>query len=448
MLNMIKRSLSGGESPPTKTPVKKPRIDGSSDSEPETEVIQEQSKSESNEQDLSAMGIPEDTPEWGKHLLRVMKQDFRTLSQQIGNLETKNENAETAVKGIGERLAKIEIDNATLKEENMKLKEKLVDQEYRQRRNNLLFEGITETDNETDSNCFEKLTAVLNAITPVNEWKYERCHRLGPRPKKKTKRQFNRQVICCFSSYQDVNQILRNRKKLPKGVYVSEDLPEEWVDKRRVLKPIFNTARRTEGLKDKTFLSRDKLIFNGKAYGADVNCSPNYTQLSSVIDIPNTCQRSEGNCVVFQGMHSYFSNLFLVNFIVDSVKYICVEQYFQSAKANLFGDTQTAERIMAEDNPYRMKKLGSRVHNFDFDKWKTECKSVLYKGLKEKFIQNSDLKGILLATGISKIGEATMDEYWGIGMRLHDKNALDDTKWLRDGVMCELLTKLRHELRA
>ena len=212
------------------------------------------------------------------------------------------------------------------------------------------------------------------------------------------------------------------------------------------MKPIFNAAKRQDGLKEKTFMSKDKLIINGKAYNAVQ--PPTFQQLETIIDIPNTCQRSNGRCTVFQGMHSYFSNLFLVAFLVENVTYNSVEQYIQSAKAKMFGDDSALKAIMQESNPYRIKKLGSRIRNFNFTEWKSQCKEIAFRALQAKFEQNPDLKGILLATGTSKIGEATLDEFWGIGIRLFDKRALDEDKWQRDGAMCELLDRLRNDLRA
>ena len=258
-------------------------------------------------------------------------------------------------------------------------------------------------------------------------------------------------IICYFSRYSDISQILKNRKKLPRNVFVNEDLPEEWIDRRKILKPIFNAAKRQEGLKDKTFMSKDKLIVNGKAYSASLSeesTPPSYCNLDTLVDIPSTCQRSNGRCTVFQGIHSYFSNLFLVAFVLDNIMYNSVEQCIQSAKARMFGDEDALKSTMKESNPYKIKKLGSRIHNFNFALWKGACKEIAYKALRAKFMQNADLKGILLATGTAKIGEATLDEFWSIGLRLHDKHALDEEHWKRDGAMCELYSKLKQELRS
>ena len=116
----------------------------------------------------------------------------------------------------------------------------MFDLEYRQRRNNLLFEGIADSENESDMHCINKLRNILRCIPGLDRnFVIDRCHRMdGPFNPSKTRR-----VICAFNWYVDVQVILKNRKILPNGIFVNEDLPEEWVDRRKVLHPIYNSAK-------------------------------------------------------------------------------------------------------------------------------------------------------------------------------------------------------------
>ena len=127
-----------------------------------------------------------------------------------------------------------------LEEENGILREKLFDLEYRQWRNNLIFEGINDSQNETDLETMCKVCLMLRGISGLDSetFKIERCHRLGT-----FRVNTNRWVICYFNWFQDIQCILKNRKHLPKGIFVNEDLPEEWVNRRKVLKPIYNVAK-------------------------------------------------------------------------------------------------------------------------------------------------------------------------------------------------------------
>ena len=331
--------------------------------------------------------------------------------------------------------------NTALQEENSQLKEKLLDLEYRQRRNNLIFDGITEGSGETGEKCAELIRSVLSNIPNLkqDEVVLERCHRKGPKPKSD---KVIRSIICCFNSYVDIAKILENKSKLPRGVYVSEDLPDEWLDCRKVLKPIYNAAKRMEKFKQSTFLSRDKLIINGKAYTTE-----DVGSLESLIDMPNTCQRADTEKIVFQGCHSVYSNLHLVNFSIENIEYTSVEQFLQAGKAALFDDDHSHYKIMNCKNPYKIKKLGSRIRNYEPERWKKTMRGLCYKAMKAKFQQNSTLRGLLLNTGHKKIVESTAEPVWGNGMRLFDKNAMDETFWKQDGLMCELYMKLRSELK-
>ena len=230
---------------------------------------------------------------------------------------------------------------------------------------------------------------------------------------------------------------------MPSNVHVTEDFPEEWIDRRLVLKPVFNAARKSDKLKDKTFLSKDKLFIDGTAYTAT-----NITEANKVIDVPGTCQRSDNDKTLFFGIHSVFSNLHPAQFRVENISYNCVEQMIQGQKAAYFNDDVTHAKIMRELNPYKMKKLGSKVKHFSDPKWKQVAKKVAYTAVKAKFQQNPILGDILQNTGNAKIAEGSTDDYWGTGIHLYAKNAMDPQYWSNEGgVMSEIYARVRDELR-
>ena len=168
--------------------------------------------------------LPPETPSWGIKLLEVMQNEFRLCTKSM------SEETQTNTKAIVEvqkKLAKVELKNESLEKENVLLREKILDIEFRQRRNNLIFEGIKDSDNESDRDCILKLRSLLCNIPGLDSgFKLDRCYRLdGAFKPTKTRR-----ILCTFNWHVDVQFILRNRRRLPKGIYVNEDLPEEWVD--------------------------------------------------------------------------------------------------------------------------------------------------------------------------------------------------------------------------
>ena len=342
---------------------------------------------------------------------------------QLSQVELKGKDNSREVKKLSSKLEKVERRNKSLETENSALKEKLNDIEYRQQRNNLIFEGVSDSQNETDLECAQKLCLALKNVPILDHdnFKIERCHRLDGT----FKPNLMRRVICCFNWHYDAQCVLKGQKHLPLGIYVSEDLPEEWVDCPKILKPIFNAARRNESLKSKTFLSKDKLIISGKTFSAGMN--PNYLEASTFVDVPSTCQRTDSSKMIFFGMHSVFSNLHPASFAVNNVKYNCVEQMIQSEKASLFNDDATQAKIMAEANPYNIKKFGNHVKNFSLEKWRKHDKQIAYSAVAAKFSQNDTLKQIFCSTGSAKIAESSADVYWG-----PDSTFIIRMHWMRD----------------
>ena len=115
----------------------------------------------------------------------------------------------------------------------------------------------------------------------------------------------------------------------------------------------------------------------------------------------------------------------------------------------MFDDDATQAKIMKETNPYRIKRLGNKVRNFSNDQWKRASRQVMHKAISAKFLQNNTLMGLLLSTGQKIIAEGTTDPFWGIGLRLHDKAAMDQCKWpnREGGVISNILQKVHSELR-
>ena len=125
-----------------------------------------------------------------------------------------------------------------------------------------------------------------------------------------------------------------------------------------------------------------------------------------------------------------------------------MEQMLQAQKAAFLEDDLTHSRVMKESNPYKIKKLGSRVRKFDLVKWRCVAKQVAYTAVNAKFEQNSTLLGVLLNTGNAKLGESSTDDYWGTGLHLYHCNAMDRRFWLNQGGMIsEIYDRIRTELK-
>ena len=228
---------------------------------------------------------------------------------------------------------------------------------------------------------------------------------------------------------------------------MTEDLPEEWIDRCKILRPIFNAAKCNDKLKQSTHLSKDKLIIEGHTFTAGL--TSNYHEASSLIDLPSTCQQTDQNAgiTLFLSSHSPFSNMYHTDFTINNVHYNSVEQYIQSQKVSMFNDDITHAKIMKEDNPYKIKKLGNRVKGFSMERWRRCDSQIAYQAVHAKFHQNETLRATLLSTKDIFLAESSTDPHWGTGVHLHDHNALNNHTWRNNGgVMNNLLHRVCHEL--
>ena len=146
--------------------------------------------------------------------------------------------------------------------------------------------------------------------------------------------------------------------------------------------------------------------------------------------------------------NGYLSNWYKSDFYVHGKKYCCNEQYLMEQKALLFGDFETAEKIMQETNQKNIKNLGKAAKGFNEKIWNGNKQIIMYRGLMAKFTQNVELREKLVSTGNATLVEASPnDKIWGISMSADDTNALDMNKWKGENLLDFALMAVRDELR-
>jgi ribA/ribD-fused uncharacterized protein len=88
-------------------------------------------------------------------------------------------------------------------------------------------------------------------------------------------------------------------------------------------------------------------------------------------------------------------------------------------KAVLFGDTATAEKILQETSPKKIKQYGQEVVGFVEEVWLEKREAIVTDRYYHKFayslLKTKDLKALLLSTGERELVEASADRTWGIG---------------------------------
>lgn len=124
------------------------------------------------------------------------------------------------------------------------------------------------------------------------------------------------------------------------------------------------------------------------------------------------------------------------------------EQAMMAAKAAVFGDIVSFERIMESTNPKEQKAIGRRVVPFYPKVWSAVSRSIVTQINVQKFEQNPELMRILMSTGDKCIVEASpFDKIWGIGLGENNPLADDPVNWRGSNLLGRCLNDVRAYFR-
>ena len=406
--------------------------------------------------------IPMEQPAWFKEVSTKWFKEVSdklscvaSINEKLSSIEKKltaaNDTAEFAsqqakdaidMATASHKIAKsVQQENERLKHEIAQLKERVTQQECQSRRNNLLFDGIPESkDKETWADCEKLIIDIIVKKMGISAdgLVIERAHRIGQQVPNKT-----RTVIAKFLSYKAREAVWNKRSQLKQtDIRVSEDFPNDIINERRILYPIFKAAKNNTTIKSAK-LQVNKLYINNKEY----TCKT-LNELPSVLKPENLSTKRANGVTIFSSRNSVLSNLYSEAMIpIEGNTYRSTEQYYQCQKAMFFNDDKSASLIMAENDPYRLMTLGYRIKGYDEAKWLPEARRVLFKANMAKFSHLKPARDALLATGNDVIGEATQNATFGTGFRLHDPEALDPYKWTGDNLFGRILQEVRENLK-
>ncbi|MVP02566.1 NADAR family protein [Paenibacillus lutrae] len=117
-----------------------------------------------------------------------------------------------------------------------------------------------------------------------------------------------------------------------------------------------------------------------------------------------------------------FSNFSPHGFIKDNRYWLTSEHYFQAQK---FQDLDIQETIRLAESPMIAAKMGRNKNNPLRSDWESIKDDVMRSAVYSKFLNNEDIKAVLLSTREKEIIEdTTKDYYWGCGKDGSGKNML------------------------
>jgi len=141
-----------------------------------------------------------------------------------------------------------------------------------------------------------------------------------------------------------------------------------------------------------------------------------------------------------------FSQWHKTSFTVKGKTYNCCEQWMMAQKAEIFGDTETLEAIMASDSPREQKALGRQVKGFDEITWDMGKLLVVILGNYYRGLEDEEFRKALLATDDRTIVEASpYDRIWGNGF--YADESLDHISEWGENLLGDALMRVRDALR-
>lgn len=143
-----------------------------------------------------------------------------------------------------------------------------------------------------------------------------------------------------------------------------------------------------------------------------------------------------------------FSQWYSSAFTIGDLTYNCAEQWMMYQKACVFGDLETAVKVLESTNPKEQKSLGRSVKGFNDGVWNLLMIDIVRVGNLAKFTQNPELGDYLLETGDLVIVEASpYDKIWGIGMGMTDAGIDNPKNWKGLNLLGHVLNTVRDDVK-
>ena len=164
----------------------------------------------------------------------------------------------------------------------------------------------------------------------------------------------------------DVDHLFKNRKQLPRGVFIDKEYSRTTEKERRLLRPVLNAARRLEKYKGRCRLEGPHLVVEGKHYHHQ-----NLHTLPDDLDTVAATSRSNDDVLGFFGELHPFSNFHPCKFSCEGIEFNSSEQFIQTKKAEFLEDDIARDRILAAEDAQDCKEIARDINNFDKRKWIT-----------------------------------------------------------------------------
>ena len=224
-------------------------------------------------------------------------------------------------------------------------------------------------------------------------------------------------------------------------MYIDREYPVETEHKRKTLLPVLRAAKRLPGYKRQSKLEDDKLVLKGRPYTVST-----LNQLLEELNVFKVTTKENETMVGSFGEINPLSNFHPSAFKHDGIHYISSEQFIQANKAKYFGDLETYNMILGCATSLECKNLAKQISNVDNTKWEEVASNVCQPGIRAKCQQNPiAMDALVHRTGNKRIAECATDRLWATGLPLNEPSSLDETKWISQGILGQILENISSE---
>ena len=269
--------------------------------------------------------------------LEVIKNDIKLLlenkelikRQQDMIEEIKRENYELNVK------------YNKLEKNQTRLKKRVSDIENELYSSNVIIHGISESEDEEGPERYKLVTEVIARTIYASSYE-EQIQIARNIPIKKTYRlgrynsQGGRPIVINFVYHEDCENLLSNKKYLPRGIFADRQYSQDTENKRIILRPIYKTAINHHSYKGRCKMEGEFLTIHGRRYGVN-----NIGNLPKDLSGYKCTIREDPETIGFYGELNPMSNFHHCEFTVNNLRFHSREQLIQFNKAKHFGDHVT-----------------------------------------------------------------------------------------------------------
>ena len=353
--------------------------------------------------------------------------------------------------GLKDEVKRVDQETQSLKTQNVDLKKRVDELMYqlqqqrladkaeasfrtRNREKSLIIEGLVERDGEDPV----RLAASILSKTGrrVHPLDIDEAYREGPKHNRRP-----RPLVVVLVRRVTRMFVMINRRRIKDHedctrIWINEDISPEKRRQWAELRLLVEQAGR-EGLNARQI--GDTIVVEGMRYKhQDIH------RLPAPLSLENASIKKTPKGYAFFSKHCCLSNFAPAMFNFEGRDYSCLEQAYHYIRACKAGKHEIANRILLENDPIEIKKLGGSIT--DTLDWKKERRDIMKSLLLAKFDQNPSMLDKLLATGNEPLIEATWDKIWASAAPFFSKEIATGT-WSGKNLLGVLLVEIRIILR-